>query len=403
LDFEDSLRGRSMRIALFSDAYHARVSGQVASMDEFCTCLTERGHEVCIVCPSYPAERMKGVTDRLMTIRVPSGSALVSEDDRLAIPWREGEALRLLDEFKPQAVHVQTEFSIGAMGRRYCRKRSIPIMSTCHTFYEMYAKWYLPFLPNFTYHAIVRSWIRKVYAKDTLIVTPTHRIKKIMQDYGIEKEFAVIPTGVDERVFYPLSQKAQEFTQKLEAEHHGLSENLLLVYVGRISREKNLDMLAKAMLLILEKIPKVRLLMVGDGPKSEEIKEGFRRHGLTNAVLWLGLMQRENLPAVYSAADIFVFPSVTETQGLVTIEAMLCGAPVVGVNKMGTAEIMEGDKGGFLAEDNEADFALKVITLATDPKLRAEKSAQALQHARRWTIGHSCDEMEKLYFRVFGG
>ncbi len=391
-----------MRIAFFSDAYHPRVSGQVVSMDEFCTTLTERGHEVCIVCPAYPPERMQGRKDLFYTIRVPSGSALVSEDDRLAIPWKTSEALRELDEFKPQAVHVQTEFSIGTLGRRYCRQRGIPILSTCHTFYEMYIHWYLPLLPSFTSRPLVKSWLRSVYSNDALIITPTNRIRDVMMGYGIDKEYAVIPTGVDERLFKPCKAEGQRYRQELEGRHPSLRSSTLLLYVGRISQEKNLELLADAMVIMLAREPNIHLLIVGDGPKRTEIHHAFHRRGLKDVVTWAGLMPREELPVIYSAADVFVFPSVTETQGLVTIEAMLCGAPVVGINQMGTGEIMAGDKGGFLADNNPEDFADKVCMLLADPELRAKKSREAMDHARRWTIGHACDEMEKIYNRIFG-
>jgi len=391
-----------MRVAFFSDAYHPRVSGQVASMDEFCKSLTERGHEVRIVCPAYPLERMGGRQDPFRTIRVPSGSAFVSKDDRLAIPWRTSEALRELDQFDPQVVHVQTEFSIGALGRRYCRQRGIPILSTCHTFYEMYIHWYLPLLPSFAARPVVKTWLRSVYANDALIITPTNRIRDIMLGYGIEKEYAIIPTGVDERIFTPRKAEGQSYRETLERRYPALCSSTLLVYVGRISQEKNLELLAEAMVKMLSQDPKIHLLIVGDGPKRTEILHGFHRRGLKDAITWVGLMPREDLPAVYSAADIFVFPSVTETQGLVTIEAMLCGAPVVGVNKMGTAEILEGDKGGFLAENDAKDFAQKILFLINDPVLRAKKSREATLHAKRWTIGHACDEMEKIYNRIFG-
>ncbi len=391
-----------MRIAFFADAYRPRVSGQVASLDEFCRSLTERGHEVCIVCPEYPPERMKAQSEPFKTIRVPSGWAIVSADDRLGLPWREQKAMRELDEFDPEAVHIQTEFSIGAMGRRYCRKRGLPIMSTCHTFYEMYVKWYLPFLPDFVARPVVKTWMRSVYAHDELIVIPSRRIRDIMLSYGIDKEYAVIPTGVDERIFYPRPEKGKAYRQELDELWPGVAECPLLVYVGRISQEKNLEMLADAMRRVFAEEPDVYLAMVGDGPRKAEIQQMFLRKGLKDRVIWTGLVPREELPIIYSAADLFVFPSVTETQGLVTIEAMLCGTPVVGVNKMGTAEIMEGDTGGLLAEDDARDFARQIHKLLGDPSLRAEKAAQALEHAQRWTIGHLCDEMEELYLRIFG-
>jgi glycosyltransferase involved in cell wall biosynthesis len=211
----------------------------------------------------------------------------------------------------------------------------------------------------------------------------------------------VIPTGVDETLFFPHPEEAEEFKRKLAVRHAGFGEGPLLVYIGRIGQEKNLTLLADAMVRIVGEAPDTNLLMVGDGPRKAELRQAFRQRGLEEHVAWLGFLPRSRLPAIYSAADIFVFPSKTETQGLVTIEAMLCGTPVVGMNIMGTAEILQGDVGGLLTEDNPLDFAKKVLHLLRDPALRAAKSAEALRHAQRYTIGNSCDQMEQLYTRIF--
>lgn len=392
-----------MRIVYFADAYHPRVSGQVTSMDEFCKSLTERGHELCIVCPAYPDERMQGLPpEHFRTIRVPSGSAIISEEDRLAIPWREKDAIRELDDFDPQVVHIQTEFTVGAMGRRYCRQRGIPILSTCHTFYEMYIHWYLPLLPQPAAKRVVRTWLKGVYAHDDAIVTPSNHIRDVMSGYGIEREYTVIPTGVDERLFFPHSEQARHFRERLEARHPEIAKGPLLAYVGRISHEKNLSLLAEAMSLVVKKAPSVHLILVGDSPHGTYFHEFFRSFGLEKNVVWTGYMPREELPVIYSAADLFVFPSITETQGLVTIEAMLCGTPVVGVNRMGSAEILEGNRGGLLSENDPADFAEKTLRLILDPALRKTKAVEAQERAKNWTIGHSCDQIESLYRRVFG-
>lgn len=391
-----------MRIAIFSDAYHPRVSGLVSSIDEFCKGLTKRGHEVRIVCPSYPPSRLNGQPDPFQTIRVASSSAFVSAEDRLAIPWREHEALLELDKFDPQAVHIQTEFSIGILGRKYCRNRGMPVLSTCHTHYEMYMKGYLPLLPEDIGKLAARIWLRSVYAHDDLVITPSRHIRDVMLGYGIQHEYVVIPTGVDETLFFPHPEEAEEFKRKLAVRHAGFGEGPLLVYIGRIGQEKNLTLLADAMVRIVGEAPDTNLLMVGDGPRKAELRQAFRQRGLEEHVAWLGFLPRSRLPAIYSAADIFVFPSKTETQGLVTIEAMLCGTPVVGMNIMGTAEILQGDVGGLLTEDNPLDFAKKVLHLLRDPALRAAKSAEALRHAQRYTIGNSCDQMEQLYTRIFG-
>jgi glycosyltransferase involved in cell wall biosynthesis len=391
-----------MRIAFFSDAYHPRISGQVTSIDEFCKILVERGHEVRIVCPSYPGGEDEGMSGSFPSIRVPSGSGLVSNEDRLAIPWLAHEALRELEEFNPQAVHVQTEFTVGALGRRYCRRHGMPILSTCHTHYEMYVKEYLPLMPPGLGRLGTRIWLRSVYARDDLIVTPSYNIRDVLVSYGLDRSYEVIPTGVDEKLFSPRLDEAKALRDRLAKSHRGFNQGPLLAYVGRIRKEKNLTLLAEAFALLSREAPDAHLLMVGEGPLKPELQRFFRTAGLERKVVWMDYLARDQLPAVYSAADIFVFPSKTETQGLVTIESMLCGTPVVGVNRMGTAEILGSDSGGLLAEDDPADFADKALILIRDPLLRRTKAAQAREHALAWSTAKSCDKIENLYIRLFG-
>ncbi|TXT47492.1 MAG: glycosyltransferase [Spirochaetes bacterium] len=390
-----------MRIVFFSDAYHPRVSGQVVSIDEFSHELTERGHEVCIVCPAYPQERMAGHEDRFRTIRVPSGTAFVSGEDRLALPWHSYDVLRQVDDFDPQAVHIHTEFSIGSMGRRYCRSRGLPVLSTCHTHYAMYMEGYLPFLSKRVGLQVARAWLRSIYSRDDLIITPSKSIRDEMIENGIDREFFVIPTGVDDRVFRPRPEEGAEFRKVLARERPGFEGAHLLLYVGRIGKEKNIDLLVRALPRVFAKDPKARLLIVGEGPYREELSQFLASQPLAEKVAWMDYQPRSRLPAIYSAADLFTFPSKTETQGLVTIEALLCGTPVVGVDEMGTGEILAGDVGGFLSKDDPEDYAEGILQLLLDPALRREKSEQGLAHARLWSIPALCDKIEALYHRMF--
>jgi glycosyltransferase involved in cell wall biosynthesis len=343
---------------------------------------------------------MEGLVDSFATIRVPSGSALVSSEDRLALPWYEWDVLRKVDEFRPDIIHIHTEFSVGAMGRRYCRNRGFPIISTCHTHYELYMKGYLPFLPERMGKKTARTWLKSIYARDDIIITPSRSIMEELKGYGIKRNFAVIPTGVDDRVFYPRLAESLAFRQRLEESRPGFGQAHLLLYIGRIGKEKNIDLLASALPEIFGKDPLARLLIVGEGPHKTELQESIQERGLADKVVWMNYQPRSMLPAIYSAADVFTFPSKTETQGLVTIEALLCGTPVVGVNEMGTAEILEGNRGGFLAEDNPADYAEKVLQLTQNPELRATKAAEGLAHAQAWTTVKACRRMETLYLSM---
>jgi len=389
-----------MRIAIFTDAYHPRVSGLVSSIDEFAHGLEARGHTVLIICPSYPAKRMTGTHDDARVLRVPSGSAVVDPEDRLALPWREAEALRRVEAFKPDVVHIQTEFSIGNLGRRYCRAHGLPVISTCHTHYEMYIGNYVPFMPEWSLRLIVRAGMRKIYNRDDYVIVPSLRIAAVLASYGVKHDFSVIPTGVDDELFRSRAEEAKALRAELTAKYPQLAKGPLLVYVGRLGWEKNLRLLLESFAIVHREFPDACLLMVGDGPARKGLRRLAHELKVGHRMVTTGYVDRDRLPAYYSIADLFAFPSATETQGLVTIEAMLCGTPVVGVDEMGSAEVMAGERGGLLASNDKADFADKVLRMLRDPALRAQKAHDAAEWGKTWTVKASCDKMAALYERA---
>ena len=390
-----------MRIAFFTDAYHPRVSGLVSSLDEFMKGFQARGHEVLIVCPTYPKARMGGRLDPPNILRVPAMMAVVDPEDRLALPWTVRNTMAKVEAFHPDIVHIQTEFSIGNMGRRYAHEHGLAVVSTCHTHYEMYISNYVP-LPPFIGKQIVRTATRILHEKDDYLVVPSRHIESVLRSYGITKDCAIIPTGVDDGLFRPCPAEAGVLREALAERYPKIKEGPLLVYVGRMGHEKNVRLLIEAFSLVLGEFPEACLLMVGDGPATRDVKRLAHERRVSHRLIMTGYVARERLPAYYSMADVFTFPSATETQGLVTIESMLCGTPVVGVNEMGTAEVMEGERGGLLAANNKADYAGKVLRLLRDPDLLARKSTEALVHGKEWTVAASCSRLEALYEDALG-
>jgi glycosyltransferase involved in cell wall biosynthesis len=388
-----------MNIVFFADAYRPRVNGVVSSMDEFAKNLQKRGHRVLIVCPSYPEMDEHNNDEPIPTLRVPSLPAVVSSEDRLAKLWYEPEVFRQIDEFKPDVVHVQTEFSIGSMGRRYCRKRGFPVISTCHTHYEMYINNYLHFLPGYIGRTIARTLMRQVFNRDNVIIVPSRQIETVLRRYGVTKEMVWIPNGVDNTLFYPQQERAKALRDRLAEGKPALKDGPILLFAGRLGHEKNVLLLLNAFMRVHNEIPSVSLVFVGNGPVREELQHRVQEAGIDDYVHFTGYVPRTELPLYYSMATLFTFPSVTETQGLVTIEAMLCGTPVVGVNMMGTAEVMAGEKGGLLAENSAKSVAEKILMLLEDPDLLAQKKQEALVQGQRWTIENSCSRLEALYQR----
>ncbi|WP_304226141.1 glycosyltransferase [Gracilinema caldarium] len=371
----------------------------VSSMDEFAKNLVKRGHKLLIVCPSYPELDVMALEEPVPTLRIPSLPAVVSKEDRLAKLWYEPEVFRELDAFKPDVVHIQTEFSIGQMGRRYCHHRGFPIISTCHTHWEMYISNYLHFLPPFLGKTIARILMRQVYNRDTVVIVPSRQIEAVLRRYGVQREIVCIPNGVDNSLFYPRLQEASEFRAKIAQRFPALSSGPILLFAGRLGYEKNVLLLMDAFIKVLQEISEANLIFIGDGPVREELRHKAQNAGIQNHVHFTGYVPRTELPLYYSIATIFTFPSVTETQGLVTIESMLCGTPVVGVNEMGTAEVMEGERGGLLAENNAESVAEKILLLLKNPSLLEQKRQEALAQGQRWTIENSCTLLENVYRR----
>jgi hypothetical protein len=159
----------------------------------------------------------------------------------------------------------------------------------------------------------------------------------------------------------------------------------------------HIHFLVRMLPLVIAKHKETVLMVVGGGPDLQHLQDEAARIGIADHCVCTGYLDRRNLALVYAMADIFVFPSLTETQGLVTIEAMTSGTPVVAIGAMGTITVMNGDNGGFMVQDDLDAFATRVIDLLDDPALYAQKCAQAQEHAKAWTIDIMATRLERIY------
>lgn len=387
-----------MKIVYFTDAYWPRVNGVTVSIQTFSDSLKKRGHQVRIVCPDYPEYVSRlGPSDESDLIRLPSIGSFFSKEDRVSNPLQLHDILPKLDAFAPDVVHVQTEFSFGEMGRHYCRKRGYPIVSTCHTHWEQYFEHYMQGVPSHLAKLIARTIMRYSYRKDSVIIVPSKQIAQVLEGYGVRKEMSVIPTGLDAAFFAPDAARDDRVKRALFERFPRLPGGPILLFVGRIGQEKNVTFLFDMLVRVLERHPGATLLMVGDGPSRPALEKHAASMGLAGSCLFTGYMPREELPSVYALADVFAFASKTETQGLVTIESMLCGTPVVAIGEMGTADMMAGDNGGFMVKDDLSEFVSRVLLLLDDPELRARKAAEAREYSQRWTVDKLTDKLLALY------
>jgi len=386
-----------MKILHFTDAYWPRVNGVTVSIQTFTDSLRRLGHEVKIVCPEYPDSNLKGIVDEFGLIRVPSVSAFFSKEDRVSNPLAINDILPELEAFNPDVVHVQTEFSFGAMGRHYARTRGYPVISTCHTHWEQYFEHYIPGIPSRFARAIARTIMRTAYKGDDVVIVPSLHIASVLRDYGLKKNFPLIPTGIDASFFTEDKDRDARVKRAMVERFPRLAKGPILLFVGRVGQEKNVAFLFGVLERARSRYPDISLLFVGDGPYRGALQKRAESLGLGSQCLFSGYVPRDDLPSIYPLADVFVFPSKTETQGLVTIEAMICGTPVVAIGEMGTADVMNGDNGGFMVADDVEQFTARVLGLLGDKELRAAKSAEARAYAQDWTVEGMTHKLLRIY------
>lgn len=378
-----------MRIAIFTESYEPIINGVSVCVSTLRDGLISRGHEVFVFAPSFRDHKdaFEGVH------RLPSTHTFLMRDYPFPVPFapRVREAFAAL---KPDIVHTQTPFLLGVLGARWATRYKVPIVSTNHTLYTEYAH-YVPVRPRSLTKAFLVRMMRWYYSGCNAVVVPSKPVEEILRSYGVGTPVEVIKTGID--CIPPLPADKREEVRR----SHGVGEGeFLLLYVGRIAREKNLRMLLTAFRTLLARHERVKLLLVGGGPALAETQAFASSLGLNGNVEFLGMLKRHDIAPIYGAADAFVFPSTTETQGIAICEALSAGLPVVAVNAGGIPENVQDGVDGFLTNDDPDEFADRLSYLITHDKERLEMGARARENACCFSVDRMVDQFEQFYMSV---
>ncbi len=407
-DSEKGGRGaeRSRLAVLYlSDVYFPRVNGVSTSIATFRRELVQRGVDVPLLCPGYggdgierapasPADRpaspgrSASKIVRLAGFRVP-----FDPEDRWVPARRFRAAAANTPDFDHlDLVHIQTPFAAHRAGVDLARRRGVPVVETYHTYFEHYFEHYLPFLPAGLCRRIARRLTRKAARELDRMVVPSTAMRDALGAYGVTTPMSVIPTG-----FRPGSMGAGDGA-RFRTRHAIAADRPVLVHVGRIGHEKNLLFLLQAFERVVRTLPSALLIVAGEGPARAELQRAASALGLNGHLLWLGYLDREReLADCYRGGDAFVFTSKTETQGLVLLEAMALGVPVVALAEMGTRDLLLEGRGALVAEDDLDDFAGKCLEVLRDPALRARLASEGPLVAADWSAGRMAERLEGLY------
>ncbi len=364
-----------MKVLMISDVYFPRVNGVSTSIQTFRRELAELGHQIDLIAPEYPgAQADEGGVTRVASRHVP-----FDPEDRM---MRSGELRALMPRLraaKYDLVHIQTPFVAHYRGIEIAEELGLPRVETYHTFFEEYLFHYVPLLPREFLRGLSRRFSRTQCNRMNALIVPSGAMRDKLADYGVTVPMHVIPTGI------PVTRFAGGDRGTFRRKHGIPEDRPVLLFVGRVAYEKNIDFLLRALHLAVAQNPRLLLVIAGEGPALESLKKLTGKLGLQEHLLFVGYLDRGGaLLDCYRAADAFVFASRTETQGLVLLEAMALGVPVISTAVMGTRDIVGPRRGALVPRDDEADFAAHIVTLMNNPGLRARLSGEGRVYVREW-------------------
>jgi glycosyltransferase involved in cell wall biosynthesis len=377
-----------VHIAFFTNSYHPVVNGVVRSVAAFRDVLMKQCHNVFVFAQSDANYQ----DTEPFIFRYPSLPLPLPGDIAAAIPVSPFVE-QLIPSLKLDVIHTHHPILLGQTAARKAKDLELPLVFTFHTQYWEYTH-YVPFpqetIQDFLKNAL-HKWLRRFMRKCQHIVIPSESIREILvKEFGLQERYTVIPTGIDLEPYQCANR------QSLRKEQ-GWQDETVLISVGRLAPEKNWDTLLHAFAKVYSQHSDSRLVLIGDGPARGQLQSLTSDLGIAEHVTFTGALPFAEIPCHLKAADMFPFASVTETQGLVTMEAMAAGLPVVAVNASGTRDIVEHGKQGFLVENDADALARGIEKLLADPERRKRFSTSALKKAKTFDINELGKQLMSVY------
>lgn len=379
-----------MRIGFFLDSYKPYVSGVVHSVDSFSSELRRLGHEVFIVAPGAP-----GCVDEEYVVRAPSFHTPFQPDQHY-LPYPHSPALRRqVEKLHLDIIHTHHMFLLGRLGAAWARRMGIPLVHTYHTLLTEYVH-YVPVAPGAARRGVV-CMTRRYCNRCDAVVVPTPQITPVLQSYGVTAPISVVPTGIDLARYGGLDKG------DIRCQLGYTDDEFVLIWLSRMTREKNPEFVIEAFASLAHERPRARLLMAGGGALEGRIHQRVSELGLLDKVKLVGPVPYSDVPRYFTAADLFVFASVTETQAIVVPEAMAAGLPVVAVGANGVSGMVRDGQDGFLTALDTRAFTARIREVMDDSELYRSLVPEALRSAATFSSVASAMSLEGLYRGLASG
>lgn len=379
-----------MRIGIFTETYKPTVNGVVNSVEGFRQQLEKKGHQYLIFAPNHSeADRQSNV------YRFPS---VQSRNHRiypiaLPMPFALAEHYFPIDHIKQlDIIHIQHFSAMGQYGLHFAKRFHIPSVYTYHTMAELYSS-YVPVIGNLM-RGSIRALTRHTAAQATHVITPTPSVTKYLRKIGITKPITSIASGIETSNFKRVKPGY------VHAAYHIPEKHQIVVYAGRLAAEKNIEFLLQSFVYVHRDLPDTHLILAADGPDRNKVQNFIRTHQLEHNVTITGFLDHKILVKIMGAAQVFAFPSVTDTQGIVILEAMASGAVPVAIDRYGPHDLIKNGRTGFLTDLNMEQFAARISDLLTHQEIWQRMSMAAQHEAQKYDVTVTAEAMEKLYLQL---
>jgi 1,2-diacylglycerol 3-alpha-glucosyltransferase len=385
-----------MRILIATDTYHPDVNGAAYFTYRLATTLTKRGHNVFVMCPSRFFKDTVSNDEGVTVYGIRSIPIPLYRNFRISPLFISRTIRGAVKEISPDIVHIQNHFLIGKEALSAAKKLGIPVIGTNH------------FMPENLVHylhlpRIVERWLQKfawrqfvrVFQQLDFVTTPTKTAVALLKNADLNKDVMPISCGIDLERFNPTNDGSylrQSFAIPINKP--------VLLYVGRLDKEKRIDIILRALPGIL-RVTSVHLILAGTGKEKQRLEELAEKLGTHKAVTFTGFVPDKDLQNIYRIADLFVTAGIAELQSIVTMEAMASGLPVVAVNAMALPELVHDGENGYLFSDGDSQMlAEKVIAILSNQTMRAQMSKKSLEIIKDHDIHRIIEKYESIYREI---
>lgn len=383
-----------MRIGMFTDTYPPYINGVSTSIAMLKTALEKKGHQVFVVTVNNEITKYK-YEENGRVIRIP-GMPTGIYDYRLSgiYPIR---CVNKIKKWKLDVIHSHTEFGVGTFARIIAKQFNIPLIHTYHTMYEDYIHYITKGYFDHASKKIV-EYLTLFYCDKTIseLIVPTKKTYDLFKEkYKVARNVHIIPTGIEVERFYK-----EKFTKSMKDEYRkklGIDQNdFIILFVGRLAQEKNVEFLIDAQKDITKKYPNSKLLIIGDGPDINKYKELSKKLGIENNVIFTGKVPWDMVPIYYQLASVFVTASKTETQGLTVIEAMAASKVPVCIDDESFKNVVIDDLNGKIFK-NKRQYKIKIGELIENPDMLKNLCKQARRSSEEYSSKYFAERVLDVY------